>query len=144
MLENRRNRIPPEHSKQKQNHCQFKNHFNQQVTLVFTWLRHVLQECPRVTEAFQELQNYLVKMLLTRYAQVLMNSLHAGSKPAHTKSGLMLLVTIASLGYKFTKLLQLHLDFTHANWPGLLSKRNRKVRMLRCGNGRNRMMSSFV
>ena len=74
----------------------FETHFNPQVSLVFAWLRHVLQECPRVTEDFPELQHHLVKTLLTRHTPNLMNSLHTGSKPAHAKSALMLLITVAS------------------------------------------------
>ncbi|KAK7108871.1 nucleolar pre-ribosomal-associated protein 1-like [Littorina saxatilis] len=97
-----------------------------EISLLFTWLRHVLQECPRVMESFADLQHHLVKTLLTKHTHLVINSLRKGSKPAHVKSTLLLLVTIASLGLRFAKLLQLHLDFTHTHWVPLLSYRDRK------------------
>ncbi|XP_076444589.1 nucleolar pre-ribosomal-associated protein 1-like [Babylonia areolata] len=99
---------------------------SQEISLVFAWIKMVLQKCQSVTKEFSELQQHLVKTLLTRHGHLMLNSLRRGNKTSFVKSTLMLLITIASLGHKFAVLLHSHMDFTHANWPGLLSRRDRK------------------
>ena len=98
-----------------------------QVNLVFRWVRELLEMSPSVTKTFSELQHHLVKTILTKHAHLIINSVRRSNKTSYVKSTLMLLLTIAGLDNKFAKLLHVHLDFTHSNWPSLLSQRDRKV-----------------
>ncbi|KAL8586640.1 hypothetical protein ACOMHN_040148 [Nucella lapillus] len=99
----------------------------QQISLVFAWMKMALQKCPSVSKTFSDLQQHLIKTLMTRHAHLIINSLRWGNKTGFVKSTLMLLITITCLSDKFSKLLHTCLDFTHANWPDLLSRRDRKV-----------------